>query len=56
MKKRTCNYCFKQMDMTVILGENYVSCCSNPECPVFALLQVADEDLPTQIKPKIKPQ
>lgn len=58
---KTCNQCHEEMTITKIItvlkfhekGENNFEfhrffCCSNPECPNYALLQIPLEDMPKE--------
>ena len=47
MPPSTCNYCHKQMPGAVELEKYRVPVCTNPECPVYGLLQIAKEKLTT---------
>ena len=45
----TCNQCSNQMKYSVYAGEvKKFYFCHNPECPSFALLQIAQEDMPDE--------
>lgn len=48
MKKHTCNYCHQEMEYHTEdkVAEKYVCVCTNPSCPVYALLQIAMENMP----------
>ena len=45
----TCNYCQNQMKYSVYAGEvKKFYFCTNPECPSYGLLQIAQEDMPDE--------
>ena len=45
--KNSCNYCQNQMKYSVYAGEvKKFYFCHNPKCPSYALLQIAQEDMP----------
>ena len=45
--KDTCNQCDKQMNGNLLVDQQFIRFCENPNCPNYALLQIALEDMPT---------
>ena len=44
-EKRTCNYCEEDMEYSAEFAEVVVCVCTKPDCPVYALLQIAMEKM-----------